>query len=79
MGYQFSDVDEPLLRGRVAFGLNEHADLGFGGDYAFGVGVSYHFSGNGRHVFVHNIRGSGSGAYTPFPDASFPELLHRTR
>ena len=55
-GYQFSDVDEPMLRGRVAFGLNEHADLGFGGDvntdgdYAFGVGVSYHFGGNGRHV-----------------------------
>jgi len=78
-------VDEPPLRGRVAFGLNNHADLGFGGDvntdgdYAFGVGVSYHFGGNGRHVFVHNIRGPGSGAYTPFPDASLPELLHRTR
>ena len=35
--------------------------------------------GDGWRVFVHNIRGTGTGAYTPSPDTSFPELLHRTR
>ncbi len=85
VGYQFSHVDEALLRGRVAFALTEYVDLGFGGDvntdgdYAVGVNLSYHFGGTGRHPSLHNIGGSGAGAYTPFPDASFPTLAYRNR
>jgi len=85
LGYQFSGVDEGLLRARLAYGLTPQWDVGVGGDlntdgdYAMGVVVSYHFGYTGRHAFLHNIGGSGAQLYTPFPDASFPELLHRTR
>ncbi|HVM60656.1 MAG TPA: hypothetical protein VMV72_07285 [Verrucomicrobiae bacterium] len=85
LGYQFSHVDEALLRGRLAVGVTSYIDMGIGGDlntngdYAFGVTASYHFGGTGRHAFLHNIGGSGAGLYTPFPDASFPSILHRTR
>jgi hypothetical protein len=84
-GYQFSDVDEVLFRGRVAFGLSPNVDIGVGGDvngdgdYALGAFVSYHFGGTGRHAALHNIGGSGAALYTPFPDANFPDLEHRTR
>lgn len=84
-GYQFSDVDEALFRGRVAYGFSPYADIGFGGDfntdgdYALGVSVSYHFGGTGRHAMLHNIGGKGAGVYTPFPDASFPVLLHHRK
>jgi hypothetical protein len=85
IGYEFSHVDEGLFRGRAAYGVTRSVDLWCGGDvntagdYAAGVGVSYHFGGTGRHAALHNIGGSGNGLYTPFPTADFPELLHRTR
>jgi hypothetical protein len=85
LGYQFSHVNETLLRGRAAIGLSQYVSLGFGGDmntegdYAIGASLSYHFGGTGRHPSLHNIAGRGSGLYTPFPDASFPSLLHRTK
>ncbi|MCG3149537.1 MAG: hypothetical protein PCFJNLEI_03000 [Verrucomicrobiae bacterium] len=85
IGYQFSHVDETLFRGRCAVSLSEYIALAFGGDintagnYAIGIGVSYHFGGTGRHAFLHNISGTGAAAYTPFADSGFPELVQRSR
>ena len=85
LGYQFSSVDEALLRARLAYGFTPNADIGFGGDmntdgdYALGVTVSYHFGGTGRHAMLDNIGGKGNELYTPFPDAGFPVLFHRSK
>jgi hypothetical protein len=72
VGYQFSHVDELLLRGRVAFGLTRYIDMTAGidlntdGNYAIGTGVSYHFGGDGREL------------YTPLPAADYPVLFHHS-
>ncbi len=85
LGYQFSDLDEAVLRTRLAYGLAPKVDIGLGADlntaghYAVGVTVSYHFGGTWRHAFLDNIGGEGRELYTPFPDNSFPMLFHRTK
>jgi len=82
-GYEFGHG--ALLRARAAIALTRKLDWWIGGDasgrcnYAMGTGVSYHFGGTAWHASLHNVGGSGSGLYTPFPDADFPSLLHRTR
>ena len=84
VGYQMSHVNEALFGAQLVYGINEHVDIALGGeintdgDFAAGVTMSYHFGGTGRHATLHNIRGSGTGLYTPFPKRSFPAMMHRT-
>jgi hypothetical protein len=84
LGYQFGHVDEVLFRGRAAYGLTRFIDASIGldvnteGNYSFGVGMSYHFGGTGRHATLHNVAGRHEQLYTPFPAVDDPVLFHRS-
>jgi len=84
-GYEFKRVNDALFRFRAAIGLTRSLDMWCGGDvnsgsnYAVGLGLSYHFGATGAHDILHNIGGTGSELYTPFPTADFPGLLTHTK
>ena len=68
VGYEFRRVNAALFRVRGAIGLTPSVDLWCGadanvnGNYAVGLGVSYHLGETGRHDILHNIGGTGREA-----------------
>ena len=74
VGYQFSEVDEVMVRGQIVYGITRYIDLSVGGEingdgnYACGARVSFNFGGTGRHDSINNIYAwKKQDFYTPFP------------
>lgn len=74
VGYQFSHINEVMVRGQIVYGLCRYVDLSVGGEingdgnYSCGARVSFHFGGLGRHDSINNIYAwKKQDFYTPFP------------
>jgi len=84
-GYEFRSVKGALLRARVAMALTPSTDFWWGGDanvngsYAVGMGVTYYFGDKRRYASLHNIGGSTTDLYAPFPTSDYPALLSRKK
>jgi hypothetical protein len=83
-GYQFSRANAGVFGAQVVYALNSRVDLALGGeintrgDHAVGISATYKFGGTGGaggHSTIHNIRGSGSGLFTPFPTRGFAATI----